>query len=274
MRVLKIILFIWVFFRAESFCHKQTGGFTIYRVQPSQINPSFDVAGPTWNIPQQRFIYQDCGKQCFVFFSEDGKYVLKLFKRAHLLPSALAKLPLINHLKPFHPQKMKRELDKQRRDFMGYKVAFEQFRDDTGLLALHLNPVPANLPTITIVDKIGIEHALDLNITSFALQHRALSFSEWLAQSDDPTIRSGIQAMFKLFQKRIASGIRDDDPSHYKNFGFYEGRPIQIDPGQYEQVAALHPEQELAAIRKRFIKWLKKNQPELIPYVEASVDSR
>ncbi len=274
MRALKFLLFVYLFFRAESFCHKQTGGFTIYRVQPTRINPAFDVASPDWNFPVQRFIYKDSGKQCFVFFSEDGKYVLKLFKRAHLLPSALAKVPLVNLLKPFHPQKAKREQHKQWRDFMGYKVAFEHFREDTGLLALHLNPTPAGLPTITIVDKIGVEHALDLNITSFALQRKALSFSEWLAQSDDETIHAGINAIFELFHKRIACGIRDDDPSPYKNFGFFEGRPIQIDPGQYEQASSSQPERELAAMRKRFIKWLRTTQPQLIPYVEAPTAAR
>lgn len=273
MRILKVALFVWLFFRVAAFCQKQTGGFTVHRVQPSHTNPSFHTAPPQWNIPSQRFLYHASGKQCFVFVSEDGQYVLKLFRRAHLMAPIFAQIPLLNRLKPFKPHKMERQVAKQYRDFMGYKIAFEHFQEETALIALHLNPEPAKLPTITLVDKIGVEHSLDLNKTSFALQHRALSFPEWLAQSNEKTIQEGIRAIFDLFQKRIESGISDDDPSPYKNFGFYKGKPIQIDPGQY-QLAAAPSDHELASMQKLFIKWLRKNNPELIPYVETYTATR
>ncbi|MBS0616465.1 MAG: hypothetical protein JSR58_07945 [Verrucomicrobia bacterium] len=271
-QILKFIVCLWLFFQAEHFCQKQTDGFTVLRVQPKQSYPAFDVESPEWSLPPQRFVYLARGAQCYVFASEDGKYVLKLFKKAHLLPSVWSHIPLINRLKPFKPSKMERMRVKQQRDYMGYKVAFERFREDTMLTYLHLNPTEMNLPTVTIVDKIGIEHQIDLNKTSFAVQKRVLSFNEWLAGSTDAEVQKGIQDIAAFFQKRVAAGVSDNDSAPY-NFGFFEGRPIQIDPGHYELFTG-NPELELVNMKKRFIKWMRKNKPELVTYVQTAIPDR
>src|ERR1700733_951950 len=95
---------------------------------------------PQWTIPVpaesmqikeilgSRFKFLGEGAQAFAFESQDGKYVLKFFKMRRFSPSTTDYLC---------PHVVRRRLKNLRWVFNGYKIAYENFRQDTGLVFIH-----------------------------------------------------------------------------------------------------------------------------------------
>jgi hypothetical protein len=273
-RVMLLLLVFIGFHLAEKVCHQQTAGFSILRVQTNApYDPALSTPLEAPRELQQRFFYLASGKQCFVFASEDGKYVLKLFKHARIFPPAwTSNIPLVNQFKPFRARKIAKAAEKRHRDLTGYKVAFDAFRAQSGLLYIHLNPTLAGSPTISLRDKLQIEHRIDLNQACYVLQHRAdpvmPKLKEWFQERATDKIEHALMALLNLCEERASKGIYDDDAALQKNFGFLGEVPIQTDPGQFAlEATSKAPTEEVARIRTNFIRYLNKTSPELIPYV-------
>jgi hypothetical protein len=262
-----IALFLIAFNFLEHFAHKKTDGFSLRRIQfEGQISE-----GERYNYPQlsQPFRYLNCGNQCFAFISEDGNYVLKFFKYANSpIPRFMTQIPVLNHFKPFRPHRYEKMLWKQQRDFKGYELAYNTFREETGLIAIHLTPSDHGFPTITLSDKLNCRLTLDLNRTPFILQHRAIpvykQLRAWIAAGRSDLAKQGIASLQELLKKRIALNLRDDDVHFYSNFGFVGTSAIQVDPGHYTQGTTQDPALEMKTITDELITWCKKNAPELL----------
>ena len=52
-------------------------------------------------------------------------------------------------------------------------TAFENYKEETGLLYVHLNKTPLPMKKLTVHDKLGFAHQLDLESIAFALQKKA-----------------------------------------------------------------------------------------------------
>lgn len=273
--LLYILLFAIAFNTLEHICHKLTDGFTLSRIQfDSQdiVKNAPDTA--TLAILDQPYHYFNCGHQCFAFISEDGRYILKFFKYTHHTPPAwTAQVPLLNRIKSLRPERIKKITWKRDRDFRGYQLAFDRFREQTGILSLHLHPTDSAYPTITLYDKLKIRHTLDLNTTPFVLQIKATptysTFSAWLHSGDLDKVRTGISHVIALCKERISLQILDEDVHLYCNFGFVGETPIQIDPGRFSQSTAPLPIQQLDPFVKELQEWFSQHYPPLVSYVEA-----
>jgi len=274
-RGINLTLFCIVFNTLEHFCHRKTDGFSLARIQFSDEEPQSDPPDPAIRrLLNQSYRYFGRGNQSYVFVSEDGQYVLKFFKYVHhAAPLWTAKTPLLNKFKPFSLKKIKKIAWKRNRDFKGYKLAFDQFREETGLLSIHLHPSDNEYPTITIHDKFNIAHTLDLNNTPFVLQKRAVpaytQFSRWVEKGEIEKARQGIDSLFKLCRQRLAKHLEDDDTNFYSNCGFVGESPILIDPGHFVLNPSLSAEPELQEVTLQLKTWFAKNHPPLVPYVEA-----
>jgi hypothetical protein len=267
--LLKLGLFVVGFNTIEHFCHKKTDGFSISRIQFHR-----EDALPSKNIPHavfnQSFHYLDAGNQCFVFTSEDDQYVLKFFKYVdHAPPAFLTKIPLLNSFKPLRQKRIDRIQWKRQRDFQAYTIAFDQFREESGLLDLHLH-LTTNYPTIILYDKLGIQHNLDLNRAPFVLQKKAIpvytQFQQWIEQNQIDKLQNGIKDLINLCALRISKNITDDDVHFYSNFGFVNEKAIQVDPGHFS-LSQTQPD-ELAPLSIELKEWLAKHYPTLVSYVE------
>lgn len=187
-----------------------TWGFTVARLKASQpLGPSLGVDPDI--ILQQKFYLKDQGGQSYVFISADEKYVLKFFKD----------MP-----RPWIPFKkyQKKKIGKLIRTINGYHLAFERLREETGILYLHLSPTKTCLAT-TLVDRLLIEHSIDLSSVYFILQKRATpvaSFSE-----------STLSQVCELLKKRASAHIADHDPRLQSNLGWIDGQLVFIDPGRF-----------------------------------------
>jgi len=210
----RILLFIAVFGLAYFFSDLATWGFTIARLRTNQpLGPS--VGLDPYLILKQKFIFEAQGGQSYVFISEDGNTVLKFFKE---MPR-----PWI----PFHNYQ-KKKLTKLLRTMNGYRLAFERLPQETGLLALHFSPTSIPLRTV-LVDRLAIEHSVDLSSIYFVLQKRAAPFHALAGSFSDETLAK----VSALLKKRASVHIADHDPRLQDNLGWIDGQLVFIDPGRF-----------------------------------------
>ncbi|MBI2812054.1 MAG: hypothetical protein HYX67_14655 [Candidatus Melainabacteria bacterium] len=269
----------------SSFCTQQTDGFSVARVHSDlSYNPAWETTPPS-SLDQeemerafaQKFHYLGCGGQCFAFASEDGKYVIKLFKHRICKPFSLY---LFSRLfPPFEKTrqiKLEKAIYKTNRDFTSYKIAYETLREETGLLCVHLNKSHDLKRSVTIVDKLKIAHEIDLDKVEFVLQKKAElaheCFNTWIQSNDIASVKEGVHAMLATIVSRCRKGVFDEDPRIHRNFGFIGKQPVFIDVGRFtSDERRKDPEvykQDLVQIIKRFRLWLNDSYAPLVPILD------
>lgn len=282
--LIKFVLLVAIVIGIERFCHKQTEGFRLHKIVSSL---SFD---PRWEVPSlseeeakrvdeilsQKFTFLGSGGQAYAFLSEDKKTVLKLFKLHHLRSwSWLHKMPLPG---PFAKYLCKRE-EKLPMFFTSCKIAMQDFRDRTGMIYLHLNKTSHLKRKLTLIDKLGITHKIDLDTTEFALQEKAeLAYprlKRLKAEGDIESAKQSIDSLLSLIVERCQRGIQDRDPNIRRNIGFLGNKAIEVDLGSFSREEFLKNSFAYKPILyyssldlKHF---LEKHFPELIPYVDERV---
>lgn len=207
--LIKTSLFLLIFALTYHFCDKATWGFTTARLHTTQDLGLSNHTDPTPYL-QQKFYLRDQGGQSYIFFSEDGTIVLKLFKD---MPRPWLILP--------HYQQKK--IGKLRRTLTGYALAFERIPHDTALLSLHLKPSSTPLPA-TLIDRLHIAHTIDLSSTYFILQKRA----EPLSSRPLP-----LSQLHQLMSRLCLAHISDHDPRLHLNLGWVGQELIFVDPGRF-----------------------------------------
>lgn len=234
----------------------RTDGFSPNLIQA----PLFARPAPAYNMENvlsQRFHYLGKGRQCFVFESRDGKYVLKFFNRKYL------QLPWYAFL--FPKEKEKRVL-RQKFYENSYEIAFREFGDQ--IVYLHLGSSDF-LPTIVLKDKASSEYSVDLNVVPFVLQKKGALFYPTLAAIYQREGRGGLQreidAYLEAVSIRIKKGIADGDRDVEHNWGYIDGKLFHLDPGRlYYDPTLSDPariEVEWDRATHSLNKWLSKNYP-------------
>jgi hypothetical protein len=281
--VIRAILFLLIpliIWGVERFCHERTGGFTLWRVS-SHLSPhqhwktsalSEEEKTKVATLLEQPFSYYGKGAQAFVFLSQDGQFVLKLFRHYRMRP------PVWSYLLPalFSKEKTKRREMLLYLDFTSYALAFEQLREETGLLFVHLNKTEDLHQTLTLIDKIGIRHQIDLDQMEFLVQKRASLVPDTLqAMMEHKEIngaKAAIDELLSLLIARSKKGIFDKDPDLVTNFGFHQGKAMQIDVGRFRRDDARKEEsvykEDLIRATDPFKQWLKGKYPILAEYLD------
>ena len=206
----KTVLFFALLGLAYFLTDLATWGFTIARLRTSlPLGPS-DGVDPYLYL-EQKFYLKAQGGQSYVFVSSDGKTILKFFKD---MPRPW--IPFANY--------QTKKLSKLKRTLTGYQLAFERLRKESGLLYLHLRPTSTFLPAI-LIDRLNIEHSIDLSSTYFILQKRAAPLADLSADT--------LSQISNLLQKRASQHISDHDPRLQSNLGWCDGQLVFIDPGRF-----------------------------------------
>jgi hypothetical protein len=256
------------------FAQKQTDTFTIWgcahnRPYCAEFATPYPESAELTEALSQPYSYFGRGGQAYAFFSEDGKYVIKLFKQRLFRPSLLLKL---NPIGPMRNKRIAKRIDKWRRDFFSYKVAYTELQDETGILYTHLNPTHYLKKDLSITDRLGIQHKIDLDKFDFIVQKRA----ERVYDRIDRLIHTGniegakqaIAGVFKLIDTRAKKGFRDRDPNIRTNCGFVDNRAVKIDVGRFVRCEEMQdPEfrkQELKSITAPFETWIQHTHPSLL----------
>ncbi|MBY0529082.1 MAG: hypothetical protein K2P51_02715 [Rhabdochlamydiaceae bacterium] len=224
----------------------------------------------------QPYHFFNRGGQCSVFFSDDGKYVLKfLMKRLYTSPKWLDKIPFLTSYK--EKKRLKKE-DKLTRDFSSYQLAYESLADDTATLYLHLNP-SSHLPTLKLFDHKKNTIEIDLNRFDFILQKRTALFPDALLamieNKDLSSAKEAIDSLIDLVGRLTSQGIYDRDPSLMTNCGLLGTKAVKIDIGGFIQKENLPQDisQELKRTAAPLQKWLEKRDPELANYLKSVLEN-
>jgi hypothetical protein len=226
-------------------------------------------------ILSQKYTFLARGSQAFAFLSEDGKYVLKLFKQHKWHPkNMMGYIPL--PFNPYYKDYLLRQ-KKQQGVLSSCKTALLHVKEDTGVLFAHLNPTPVNVAPMTLVDKHGKTWTLDLSKSCFLLQKKADLFyphvQDLMAQGDIEGAKEAITSTIRLLDRFIDLGVFENNAILRKNFGFIDNRAIQFDIGKFKfDAGRVRDKSEIRYFAKNFRRWVGKNYPELLPHFDAKLD--
>lgn len=250
MRLFALIVFVG-FCGGIVYGYKQfTQGF---RLGKCLINWPFAAE---WEIPDPNpeivsvlskpFSYYAKGNQCFVFLSQDGNYVLKLFRAdSFRLPFSEQKL------RKWVGAKTRKDLfphERTLKNLMSYHLAYSLAQKQTGVVFIHLNPKPGSLPNLLIQDPIGRTHTVDPAKYRFALQKKA----ERLKPKSEEK-----GSFYAFLQELEALGLVNLDLKIGSNFGKLDGNIVQIDVGNFTYCPEMAEENRLA-LQKKFEESLNK----------------
>jgi hypothetical protein len=185
---------------------------------------------------------------------------------------------------PFHlqPLKVKKMLEKKialTKTFRSYKIAYEELKQETGIVFLHLNKSDTLKHKLTILDNLSIAHQLDLDQMEFLVQKRAdLFFPHFESTIQEKGLDGAKQIISDLVHfltRRNQKGIFDKDPDIETNFAFLNDQIVQIDVGRF----SLDPQrrnpdiyhEEIIRITDHFNLWLKQNYPSLSTHLEQEI---
>lgn len=227
-------------------------------------------------ILSQNFHYLGKGCQSYVFGSEDGKYVLKFVKYQRFRPQAwldyFASIPIINRYRLAKIEKKEKKLNML---FESWKVAYENLKEETGLVYVHLNKSEDLQISLTIYDKMGFEHKLEMDQMEFLLQKRAdmlcPTVSRFVEAGETGKAKELIDNLIAMILSEYSRGLADNDHALMQNTGALDTTPVHIDVGQF----VFKPEisnpsvykQELFSKTYKFHHWLKRHHPELANYL-------
>jgi hypothetical protein len=256
--VLRLLIFVLCFYGTARFCKKQTGSFTIARISSDlPYHPEWDVKPANEEeikkLLSQPYRFLGKGAQSFVFASEDGTAVIKFFRHHHLKKNS-----------------------KLAKDFGSYKLAYDQLRNETGLLYLHLNKTSHLNQTLDLIDKIGIHHPIELDRYEFLVQKRAalsyVALQQWIDEGKISEAKEALTSLVQLLAKRALKGIHDKDPDLNTNFGFIGLESIQFDIGRFKLRQTPHDPQELIRITDNLHQFLMQRAPELDEHLKKELN--
>lgn len=223
----------------------------------------------------QPFFFFGKSHHAYLFLSEDHKYILKFLKNHTLSPkSALAYLPL--SFNP-HYQDYKSKKEELAHLFAAYQTAFNELKDETGLVYMHLHPTHRLHKKITLHDKSGKTVIVDLDKTCFYVQKRAQliypRLSELMRSGDIQTAQTLISSVFMLIEELRKKGVIDHDLALYKNFGVIDDKAVQLAIGKLhiDRSRKACSKEEIIHIMDPFRRWIQKNYPQLLTHFDSLI---
>lgn len=289
----KTLLYIAVFLTINLVCKNLTDDFsTDYLLKPdsadstwAHLNQDHAAAAALLN---QSYRYLGKGKQAFVFVSEDGKHVLKLFKPPFTYWNvqmfgkprkvSVSKLPFISSI--FARTYAKQYEEQKALDFQSYVNSFNLLKEETKLEYLHLAETNNLNQTITIYDKIGIARSLDLDSACFLVQEKTdmlyPTLHKLLKEKRSEQAKKLLDTFVQLSNQFISAGIIKPTTVE-KNFGCIDLEAIQIDVGRVLTAKDLNILDTVSYAKKmdqcvhHMKKWLTEKDPALTSYLEELV---
>jgi hypothetical protein len=272
--ILKITFFLVCFFVTARFCKAQTGRFTVLRITSKlTYQPEWETAALSpqeeqqiKKILDQPYSYLSKGVQSFVFASKDGQYVIKFFRHDHLVA-------------PFWltPSKKLKKQYRLHKDFLSYKIAYENLQKETGLVFLHLNKTKHLNQTLDLIDKLNIHHPIPLDGYEFLIQKRACllytALDHMIEENRVGEAKETLSKLVQLLAARAQKGISDKDPDLNTNFGVIGTEPIQIDVGRFRKAAPKLDKSQIIRITDNLHQHLMVRCPELDQHLKTQIEN-
>lgn len=181
-------------------------------------------------ILNQPFTYLDRGAQCYVFLSADRQYVLKFFRYDQPI-NPLRSLFRFWFCSPKPKTPFKKKIEQF---FSSCTIAYHLRREETGLIYLHLNRTENLLPKVKIRAPLGQVYEISLDHYRFAIQKKVETIREAFARvKDRQEAKELIYSLIELVQRRKEKGIANLDLNISRNYGFIDGKAVEIDFGSF-----------------------------------------
>lgn len=284
-RILILSLLIVSLYGLGRLYYHLTGGFMVANITSDfPFQPQWEVHSLAANEQEelnqaldQPYHYLGKGCQSYVFLSRDGQYVIKFFKyQRYRLQPWFAILPSLPAIVKYRQEKMEKKWNKLNGFVQSWKIAFENLKEETGLLFVHLNKTTNMQRQVTIYDKIGLKHMIELDQMEFCIQRCARMLCETLldykVKGDLVGAQQLIHQLLNMILSEYARGLADNDHALMQNTGVSRSRPIHIDVGQFvfneEMKQPRGFQQELFTKTYKFKLWLRDNYSELGDYLE------
>lgn len=265
--------------------YKVTDGFSIENIssdfayQPQwEVRPLTQIEKTESDVAlDQSYHYLGKGCQSYVFLSDDGNYVVKFFKyqRFRLQPW-VAYFPPFPGVENYRQDKLTSKWNKLNIFVTSWKIAFENLKDESGLVFVHLNKTTNLNKHLLIYDKMNMKHVLNLDEMEFCVQRRAEPLQQTLI--DDKQTGRHVKAqelltrLLGLILSEYQRGIADNDHALLQNTGVVDNRPIHIDIGQFVLNDKFkdpdYYHQDLFTKTYRLKLWLKDNYPEMEKFLD------
>ncbi len=252
-------------------------------------NMTYEIPhNPDWEIPplspeeqaqldaclNQPYNYIGKGAQSYAFASEDGKYVIKFFKFKHLKPNWIVDaLPDWGFLKDYRNSNRERKNRLIISVFSGYKLAYDEMRNESGIIYLHLNKSQHLKQNLVVYDKIGLKWEIDLDNIVFVIQEKAKTTRNVLSaafeENNIALAEHRIEQIFDLYLFEYHKGIYDRDHGVLQNTGFVGDKPIHLDVGKLtkddKMKLAEYYKPDLRVVAGKFEYWIRENFPAEYP---------
>jgi hypothetical protein len=218
------------------------------------------ISEETFSLLAQEFTYLSKGNQCYVFVSQDGNYVLKLFRYRYL------RFPILQRIKNVGHMLLKRRqrdafYPKLNKTMTAASLAYAKAKCFTYLVFCHLNLTKNKLPKTTFhTPKRTFQ--LPMDQYRFVIQRKVVPFKEAMKQVDSnpEKMELRINSLLNLLKNRAKAGVKNSDPNLKQNFGFLGDEAVEMDFGNY-RVMPDDPEiaeKEFRQYEKRINEWKLK----------------
>lgn len=249
------------------------------RFHPKELYSTIPKVDPSLTLPEeialklnQPFHLIGEGSQMYAFRSADGKIVLKLFKAHHSPHRSLLKKWLRAHRSSdeilLSHQKWNEKFAKT---CACYLMAFKDLKEETGLCYLHFEKSSDSRLNITLLDASKKAYRVNLNNHPFIIQRHAELVPDYLKtlieSKQMDLAQSAVTSLKELFLHRTEKGYIDDRQSLRINYGFIDGKAVQIDVGKIKKtdLSQTQTEEELMRLQQRLDRWIYSYFPMLNP---------
>ena len=285
----RLALLIILLASAFTFFYPNEKGFSLKKIR-SSFTPSaewkvenlspYDEA-EVRGVLNQEYHYLASGAQSYAFLSKDGRYVLKFFKKKHLTPKNWLRWIPLPGMKDYRIRKVERRIQHKRELFSSYKSAFENLKEETGLLFVHLNK-SNNLGTkVLMFDRSGKRYAADLDDYEFVLQKKAMIAHDYLSalieQGEIEKVKGALCALLSHVVRQCKKGYIDQDTGVGYNYGFIGNRVIHFDVGRviFDE-GAKDPacyQREILRIGKKLEAWITLKYPDWLLVLDEAINA-
>ena len=282
----KILIGSVSFFAINLICKGLNGNFDAEDlIKPSKKGSAWDTSfAKDFDISsllKQKFHYLGKGHQAFAFVSEDGQYVLKLFKPHYPHIEFFGEsfnFTYIPFSKWLYKVVAKEAYDKRlQEDFTSYVNAYTTFKDESLVEYLHLAETSDLKEPLRLFDKINILREFDSNSTCFLIQKKVeplqATLQNLLKEDKIGDVRIVLEKLLHLLVRRVDLGFYKPTHKFHANFGCIGLEPYQLDIGNLLTPKDLGLAEDTKTINlETSVKKLKLWLGEHIPSLNKEVD--
>ena len=161
-----------------------------------------------------------------------------------------------------------------------WKLAFDELKEEAAIVYVHINLTDHLKRKLTLRDKMGWRHQIDLDSTVFLIQRRVPllgpALDQMMEKGQIDEAKALLDRLVALFVSEYRRGLAEKELFILRNTGVWQGQPVHIDTGRFERdqelIQPVHFKSELKRKTGKLRVWLDARYPELARYLDRRVE--